>query len=106
LAEAEKIKKLVSRIVALLCMVALVAFALANWQTVLVSFDPVTPDNPWLALNVPLLLAMFAAILIGLVAGWLAAWINDGKVRRAARDARAELKHLQTQAPSPPAVIR
>jgi uncharacterized integral membrane protein len=99
-------KKLLSRIVALLCMVALVAFALANRRVVEVSFDPVTPDNPWLAIAVPLWLAMFAAILLGLVAGWVAAWVNYGKVRRAARSARAELKQVQAQAPSPPAVVR
>jgi uncharacterized integral membrane protein len=98
-------KRLVSRIVVLLCMVALVAFALANRQAVSVSFDPVTPDNPWLAISVPLWLATFAAILIGLIAGWIAAWINYGKIRRAAREARAELKAAQAHAPSPPAVI-
>lgn len=99
-------KRLISRIVALLCMVALVAFALANRKHVDINFDPVTPDNPWLAITVPLWLAMFAAILVGMIAGWIAAWINYGKVRRAAREARAELKTMQAQSPSPPAVVR
>jgi uncharacterized integral membrane protein len=98
-------KRLVWRAVALLCMVALVAFALANRQAVSVSFDPVTPEAPWLALTVPLWLAMFTAILTGLIAGWIAAWINYGKVRRAAREARAELNAAQAHAPSPPAVV-
>lgn len=96
-------KRLVSRFVALLCMVALVAFALANRQRVNVSFDPVTPDNPWLAVSIPLWLAMFVAILIGLIAGWTAAWLNHGKVRRAARQARTEPNAAPS--PSPPAVI-
>lgn len=98
-------KRLVSRSVALMCMIALVAFALANRQRVNVSFDPVTPDNPWFAVSIPLWLAMFVAILIGLIAGWTAAWFSHGKVRRAVREARAELRSAQAPSPSPPAVI-
>ncbi|MFO1088821.1 MAG: lipopolysaccharide assembly protein LapA domain-containing protein [Hyphomicrobiales bacterium] len=99
-------KRLLSRFVVLVAMVALVAFALANRQVIRVNFDPLTPDTPWLALDVPLWLAMFAAILVGLLAGWIAAWINHGRYRRAAREARAELKSAQSHTAGPPAVVQ
>ena len=42
-------------------------------------------------MDMPLWLLFFCGIFIGLVAGWIAAWMDQGKWRRATREARIEL---------------
>ena len=69
----------------------LVAFALANRKSVTISFDPVSPADPWFALDLPLWTVLFAGIFIGLLTGWIAAWLGQAKWRRAAQRADREL---------------
>jgi uncharacterized integral membrane protein len=83
-------KRLLSFLLGMLSFVVLAAFALANRRWVTVSFDPILPDDPWLAIEVPLWAVLFAGIFIGLVAGGVATWLRQGRWRRRARRAERE----------------
>jgi len=68
------------------------AFALANRKWVMVSFDPITPDQPLYSVEAPLWAVLFTGILLGLIAGGVATWLKQGKWRRRARQAIYELE--------------
>ena len=68
-----------------------VAFAVANRQWITVSLDPLSRDGPRASVNMPQWVLLFLGIFVGLLAGWAAAWWNQGKHRKAAREARMEL---------------
>lgn len=67
-----------------------VVFAVANRQWISVSLDPVSAV-PRASIEMPLWALFFAGVLPGLVIGWLACWLAQGKWRRHAREARREL---------------
>jgi hypothetical protein len=60
----------------------LVALAIANHQSVTVSFNPFDPSDPDLAVTVPLYLAGFTILIAGVVVGGVAAWLKQGKGRK------------------------
>lgn len=90
--------RLLSWIIGLPLAVVLIAFAVANRHVVEVSFDPLSQQNPWASLSVPLWTVLFFGIFCGLVVGWIGAWLKQGKWRRAARRARGELAASQSEA--------
>lgn len=91
-------RRLLSWIVGLPVAVVLIGFAMANRHLVQVSFDPLSPREPWMALSVPLWTVLFFGIFLGLIAGWVGAWLKQGKWRRAARGARSELAASRSEA--------
>jgi uncharacterized integral membrane protein len=98
-------KRFTARILGLLAALLLIVFAVANRHPVTVIFDPISPGDPILAVNIPLWIVVFIAIFLGLIAGWTAAWVNQGRWRRAARQARAQLRrNLETRAGTPGAL--
>jgi hypothetical protein len=60
---------------------------------VIFSYDPFGGADPALQVRLPLFLLLLAALLLGILAGGLAAWWRQGKWRRAAR----ESAHLVTR---------
>ncbi len=50
--------------------------ALANRDWIQISFDPFMPSDPLFAIRMPLYLALFASLLLGMVLGGAAAWIS------------------------------
>ena len=75
----------------------LVAWAIANRQAVVVSFDPFDPANPAYAIALPLYLLMFAILIAGVVAGGIATWIGQGKWRKARARLAAELAKTRAE---------
>ena len=77
------------KIVAVLILVPLaaviVAFAVANRQTVTLSLDPFNSNAPAAILTLPLFVLTIGLLLMGVVIGGTAAWLRQGKWRRAAR---------------------
>ena len=63
----------------------LIALSVANRKIVTFSLDPISTSDPLLSFDVPLFLLLLAAMLTGLFIGGVAAWLNQGKWRRAAR---------------------
>ena len=98
-------KRFTARILGLFAALVLIVFAVANRHSVTVAFDPISPGDPILAVSIPLWIVVFIAIFLGLIAGWMAAWFNQGRWRRAARQARAQLRrNLETRPAGPGAL--
>lgn len=77
-----------------------VLFSVANRAPVRVSLDPVSRDAPAFAFDLPLFAVVLAAIAIGILIGGFAAWLAQGKHRKAARINRREADKLRNEAQS------
>jgi uncharacterized integral membrane protein len=111
----EQISQMLRRIVSILVVVPLaiviVAFAVANRQSVTVSFDPFSSANPAYATTIPLFVLIFALLILGVLVGGVAAWFRQGRWRRTARRLEGEVRTLHQEmdgirrrfAPEPPA---
>lgn len=75
-----------------------IVFAVANRQSVTLSFDPFSSDAPALAVTMPLYWLMFAALALGIVLGGVATWFKQGKWRRAARRNRSAAVRAEREA--------
>lgn len=71
-----------------------VAFAVANRQIVSISFDPFTAGEPMFAIVAPLFLLVFLLLMAGVLIGGVAAWLGQGRYRKAARRAQTEADDL------------
>jgi len=77
-----------------------IAFAIANRRTVVLSFDPFSLQTPSIAFDVPLWSVAFVSVVLGLIIGGTSAWWarTHGELRRAALK-RKEIK--AAKAPDP-----
>jgi uncharacterized integral membrane protein len=93
------IRKFISALILVPLAIVLVVFAVANRQTVLVSFDPFNPANPdpALALSRPLYQVMLAMVIAGVIIGGTAAWLRQGKWRWRARALEREGRALRRE---------
>jgi uncharacterized integral membrane protein len=91
------IGKIVRALILIPLAIILIAFALANRQPTLVSFDPFDPANPAVSLTLPLFVLIIALLILGVIIGGMAAWLRQNKWRRAARNHEAEARRLQME---------
>ena len=77
--------------------VALVALAVANRHEVNLILDPLTPDNPVLAIEAPFFLFLFGSAIVGLLMGGAATWLGQGRWRRTARRRSQEANELRRE---------
>ncbi len=91
------LRKIVMALILVPLAVALIAFAVANRRPVLISFDPFDLAHPAFALELPLFAVLLALLLGGVVVGGAAAWLRQGKWRRAARLAQGEARDLRAE---------
>ena len=77
--------------------VVIVMFAVANRETIAVSFDPFDATHPAYALKVPLFILIFLLVGLGVVIGGIAAWLRQHKWRMRARRAEAEARELRNR---------
>ena len=75
----------------------MVAFAIANRHLVDIGLDPFAGSPPENSLKLPLFLVAFAALVLGVFLGGIAAWFGQGKHRKAARLAKADLARLRAE---------
>ena len=87
--------KLVAAIVLVPLAILIIAFAVANRQDVVISFDPFDSANPALSRTTWLFVPIFAALIIGVLIGGTASWLRQGKWRGAARRFERELLLLR-----------
>ena len=91
------IRKLVTALILVPLAIVFVALAVANRQPVLVSFDPFDQINPAFARALPLYALRLILLIAGVVVGGIAAWVRQGKWRRAARLADAQARELRAE---------
>jgi len=75
----------------------IIAFAVANRQTVMVSFDPFSSTSPAYAVTLPLFAVILAVLILGVLTGGVAAWLRQGKWRRSARRLDVEVRALHNE---------
>jgi hypothetical protein len=91
------LRKFVTALILIALAVVVSALAVANRQPVLVSFDPFDPLHPAMARALPLYQLMLLLVAGGVVIGGAAAWLKQGKWRRAARLADAQARELRAE---------
>jgi uncharacterized integral membrane protein len=75
-------------------MVVVVGFAVANRQSVTLSFDPFSAASPAYALTLPLFIVVFTLLIVGVIVGGTAVWFGQRRIRRARRRLDAEVAAL------------
>jgi uncharacterized integral membrane protein len=91
------LRKLVTALILVPLAVVLAAFAVANRQIVVISFDPFDQAHPAYALPVPLFALVLALVIGGVIIGGAAAWLRQSKWRRSARLAQAQARELSVE---------
>jgi uncharacterized integral membrane protein len=89
------LRKIVAAIVLVPLAIVIVAFAVANRETVTVSFDPFSGNDPAATVSLPLFALVILLLIIGVLIGGLASWLRQGKWRGAARRFERELHVLR-----------
>jgi uncharacterized integral membrane protein len=91
------IRKIVTALILVPLAVVLVAFAVANRQSVVVSLDPFDQAHPAASVALPLFALILGLVIGGVLVGGVAAWLRQSKWRRAARLAEAEARELRAE---------
>lgn len=78
-------------------VVAALAFAVANRHYVEVVFDPSGLIAPGMTVKAPLFVLLFLAAMVGVLLGSAATWVTQGRHRKAARAARAEVRDVRQE---------
>jgi uncharacterized integral membrane protein len=90
---------MIRNILAALILIPLAALsvllAVANRAAVTISLDPFMTEKPAVAVTQPLFVLILSALIVGVVIGGIAAWLRQGRWRRAARRAEAEVRVLR-----------
>jgi uncharacterized integral membrane protein len=91
------LRKIITALIVVPLAVVIIAFAVANRQTVTVSFDPFSATNPAYAVTLPLFAVIFAVLILGVLVGGIAAWLRQSKWRRIARKLDADVRALHDE---------
>ena len=90
-------RKLVTAVVLVPLGIVIVMFAVANRQIIAISFDPFDSAQPALAVRMPLFIAIFVLVGLGVLIGGIAAWLKQHKWRIRARQAESEARDLRAR---------
>jgi uncharacterized membrane protein YciS (DUF1049 family) len=111
--EQDLLRKIVAALILVPLAIVLIAFAVANRQTVTVSFDPFNANAPAASLALPLFALLIIILILGVIIGGLAVRLGHGRWRRLARrlereagELRAKLDALQGTSAEPSIVPR
>jgi uncharacterized integral membrane protein len=91
------LRRIVTALILVPLAIIVISLAVANRQSVVVSFDPFDQAHPALTRALPLYLLMLVLLIGGVVVGGIAAWIRQAKWRRAARRADAQARELRAE---------
>jgi uncharacterized integral membrane protein len=100
------LRRFVAAVILVPLGIVLIAFAVANRQSVTVSLDPFNAERPAGSITLPLFALIIGLIVLGVLIGGITSWVRHGKSRRMARRfereanaLRAELAALRRQPP-------
>ena len=91
------VRKIVTALILVPLAIVFTVFAVANRQIVVISFDPFDPAHPAFARSLPLYVLVLVLVIVGVIVGGVAAWLRQGKWRRAARLAADEARGLRAE---------
>ena len=93
------IRRIVGWFVLVPLCAALIAFALANRQPVMLNFNPFASTEVLAAtgMPVPLYVVIFGVLLVGVILGGIATWFAQGAHRRDERRFRRETERLHRE---------
>jgi uncharacterized integral membrane protein len=91
------LRKVAAAVILIPLVVLLVAFAVVNRHAVTISFDPFSAASPAYAVTLPLFVAIFSALILGVLVGGFAAWLRQGKWRRTVRRLDADVRLLHQE---------
>jgi uncharacterized integral membrane protein len=91
------IRKIVTAVILVPLAIIIIAFAVANRQTVTVAFDPFDTAQPAYAAALPLFVLIFVLVIFGVVLGGLATWLRQARWQWAARRAESENRQLRLE---------
>lgn len=89
--------KIITAIIVVPLAVIIIGFAVANRQTVTVSFDPFSAAAPAYAATLPLFALIFILVILGVIVGGAAAWLRQTKWRRLARRLDDDVRALHQE---------
>jgi uncharacterized integral membrane protein len=92
------VKRFLTYLVFVPVAVLVLLFALANREMVTLSLDPFGGGDPTLAVSAPLFIVLFVVLALGVLIGGCAAWLKQGRNRKAARLARTEADRYRAEA--------
>jgi len=90
-----RIRKIAIALVLVPLAIALIVFAVANREIVTVSLDPFDSAQPAWSVRMPLFVLIFVFLIAGVLLGGFAAWLRQGRHRRASRALRSDLASLR-----------
>jgi uncharacterized integral membrane protein len=91
------IRKILAVLVLVPLAILIVAFAVANRQTVVISFDPFSSVDPAYAARLPLFVLIFALVILGVIVGGIATWLRQASWRRTARALDSDVRVLHQE---------
>jgi uncharacterized integral membrane protein len=91
------LRKTVAACVLVPLAILIIAFAVANRHVVTVSLDPFGASSPSAAITLPLFALIIAVLIIGVLIGGAAAWLEQGAWRRTARRLQREASDLRRE---------
>ncbi len=91
------LRKFVTMLIVVPIGILLVIFMVANRHAITVSLDPFGSDAPSLSVALPLFLVILLCLVLGVVAGGVAAWMNQARWRRAARRFNSDARALRIE---------
>jgi uncharacterized integral membrane protein len=89
------LRRIIAAIVLVPLAVIFIAFAVANRETVRVSFDPFGGHDPAATVSLPLFALVVVLLIVGVLIGGVASWLRQGKWRGAARRFEREQQVLR-----------
>ena len=85
-------RKIVSTLIVVPLAAVIIAFAVANRQSVTRFVRSVLLASPAYAATLPLFVLIFILLILGVLIGGIAAWFGQSKWRRTARRLEAEVR--------------
>ncbi len=91
------LNRIVAAVVLVPLAVIIIAFAMANRQSITISFDPFGGAEPAASVTLPLFAIILLLLIVGVLIGGLASWLRQGKWRETARRFERELQQLRVK---------
>jgi hypothetical protein len=88
------VKRFLAWLIGLPAAVLIIGFAIANRNWIDIAYDPFDRNQ---VISLPLWSATIIGLFLGVVTGWIGAWLKQGKWRRLARDLKAENNRLRSE---------